>query len=51
MTTETTMDDRRRELRGLLDQIERHPERGWAAERKRVAILQRLLAAEETAGG
>ncbi len=50
MTTPTTMEDRARELRGLLDRMEQQPERAWAEERKRVAVLQRLLAADQAAG-
>ena len=45
--TETTIEDRARELRGLLDLIEAHPERAWTEERRRVAVLQRLLAADQ----
>ena len=37
--------DRERELASLLDQISTHPERAWAEERKRVGVLQRMLAA------
>ena len=44
---ETTMEDRRRELRSLLDNIEAHPEKDWAQERQRVAVLQTQLAAAE----
>ena len=44
---ETTMEDRRRELRALLDNIEAHPEKDWSRERQRVAVLQRQLGAEE----
>ena len=44
---ETTIVDRERELRELLDQIEAHPEKAWTAERERVAVLQRMLAAHE----
>ena len=46
--TETTIEDRQRELRSLLDQIEAHPERTWTRERERVAVLQRMLAAEHS---
>jgi hypothetical protein len=45
--TETTTEDRQRELRALLDRIEAQPERAWSEERQRVAVLQRLLAAEQ----
>lgn len=46
---ETTIDDRKRELRNLLDQITAHPERPYTEERKRVAVLQGMLAAHEKA--
>lgn len=46
---ETTIDDRKRELRGLLDQITAHPERAYTEERKRVAVLQGMLVAHEKA--
>ena len=39
---ETTIADRERELRELLDQIEAHPEKAWTAERQRIAVLQRM---------
>lgn len=44
---ETTMDDRRQELAGLLDTIARHPEREWSAERQRIAVLRELLAGHD----
>ncbi|HYD24365.1 MAG TPA: hypothetical protein VEB68_06185 [Croceibacterium sp.] len=47
--TETTIADRERELASLLRQIADHPERAWPAERARVAVLQRMLAAEQAA--
>ena len=37
--------DRERELAALLERISAHPERAWTQERKRVAVLQRMLAA------
>lgn len=40
---ETTEEDRRKELRVLLDRIQQHPERDWSEERKRVAVLQQML--------
>lgn len=46
MPTETTIADRERELAALLATIARQPERQWPEERRRVAVLQRLLAAE-----
>lgn len=47
---ETTHADREKELRDLLDRISAHPEKAWTAERERVAVLQRMLAAQEKAG-
>ena len=46
---QTTHTDRENELRNLLDQISAHPEKAWTAERERVAVLQRMLAAQEKA--
>jgi len=46
---ETTIADRERELRGLIERIAAQPERDWSAERGRVAVLQRVLAAEHAA--
>lgn len=46
---QVTMEDRQRELSGLLERIRTHPERAWAEERKRIAVLQRMLAAEQQA--
>ena len=43
---QVTRNDREHELEGLLAQIRAHPERAWSEERKRVAVLQRMLAAE-----
>lgn len=45
---ETTIADRERELAALLQQISEHPEREWREERERVAVLQRMLAAEQS---
>lgn len=50
MAGATTTQDRERELLGLLARIGGQPERGWQQERRRVAVLQRLLAAEHAAG-
>jgi len=41
---ETTMQDREKELRSLLDQMAAHPERDWAEARERVAVLRTMLA-------
>jgi hypothetical protein len=46
---DTTIDDRKKELRHLLDQIEAHPEKAFTEERKRVAVLQNMLVAHEKA--
>lgn len=43
---ETTMDDRKNELRHLLDQMDAHPERDWAEERQRVAVLRAMLSGQ-----
>ena len=47
--TETTIEDRERELAGLLQRIAGPPERERPEERARVAVLQRLHAAEQAA--
>jgi hypothetical protein len=47
MPTQTTIADREHELAGLLELIARQPERAWPEERQRVAVLQRMLAAEQ----
>ncbi len=39
-----TADDRRKEVRALLDQIQAHPERDWSAARRRLATLNKLIA-------
>ena len=46
---QVTMEDRQRELDGLLGRIKAHPERNWSEERERIAVLQRMLAAEQRA--
>lgn len=43
---DTTMEDRRKELQALLDQFEAHPERDWTAERRRAAVLRRMITAD-----
>ncbi len=48
--TETTIADREQELAALLQRIAHQPEREWREERARVAVLQRMLAAEQAAG-
>jgi hypothetical protein len=44
-----SISDRRKERQQLLAQIGSNPERDWAAQRRRVAELQRTLAFHETA--
>ena len=41
-----TEEDRRKEVRALLDQIQAHPERDWSAARRRIATLNHLIAQE-----
>ena len=45
----TTTQDRKKELKVLLTQMEAHPSRDWTAERERVAVLQKVIAADERA--
>lgn len=40
----TTTEDRKKELKILLTQMEAHPSRDWTAERARVAVLQKIIA-------
>jgi hypothetical protein len=40
---ETTSEDRRNELRTLLERIQHHPERDWSEELKRVTVLKHML--------
>ena len=40
---ETTLEDRRRELRVLLSKISAHPEQDLSKERERVAVLKKLV--------
>jgi hypothetical protein len=45
--TGVTTEDRKKELRLLLQQMEAQPSRDWTAERERVAVLQKMIAASE----
>ena len=47
---ETTMEDRRKELRVLLDKIANHPEQDLTKERQRVAVLRQMVGTERVAG-
>jgi len=42
-----TIEDRKKELHALLEQMQAHPSRDWNKERERVAVLQQMIAAEE----
>lgn len=44
-----TIDDRKRELRALLDKIRTHPSQDLSAERQRVVILNRMIASHARA--
>lgn len=44
-----TEEDRRKEVRALLDQIQAHPERDWSEVRRRIATLNHLIAQEHVA--
>ncbi|MCB2065507.1 MAG: hypothetical protein KDE15_02575 [Erythrobacter sp.] len=46
---DTTAQDRRNELKSLLERIHAHPEHAFVEERKRVAVLQSLLRSQENA--
>jgi len=48
---ETTMEDRRKELQSLLDEIRDHPERDMTAQRERARVLSEMIADEATATG
>lgn len=42
-----TIDDRKKELRTLLDRMQAKPSHDWTTERDRVVVLQRMIAADE----
>lgn len=42
-----TIEDRKKELHTLLEQMQAHPSRDWSKERERVAVLQQMIAAQE----
>jgi len=42
-----TIEDRKKEPRVLLDQIEAAPSRDWSRERERIVVLQQMIAAAE----
>ena len=39
-----TIDDRKKELRALLDKIQARPSHDWSAERKRIMVLNQMIA-------
>lgn len=43
-----TIEDRKKELHTLLEQMQAHPSRDWTRERERVVVLQQMIAAEES---
>lgn len=45
--TPVTMEDRKKELRVLLDNIRAQPSRDWTEARRRVVVLQEMIAAEQ----
>lgn len=42
-----TIEDRKKELRVLLNKIQAFPSQDWDRERQRVVVLQEMIAAEE----
>ena len=42
-----TIEDRKTELRTLLEAIKAHPERDWTQARERIRILNEMVAAHE----
>lgn len=42
-----TLDDRKKELKVLLQQMQEQPSRDWTAERQRAAVLTQMIAADE----
>jgi hypothetical protein len=46
MTT-VTIDDRKKELRALLYSIRTRPSHDWSAERRRIVVLQQMVAGQE----
>lgn len=42
-----TLDDRKKELRVLLNKIMAFPSQDWTRERQRVVVLREMIAAEE----
>lgn len=46
---ETTIEDRRRELKDLLDAMKARPSRDWSEAKRRVAVLQRMVGGRQAA--
>ncbi|MET0363429.1 MAG: hypothetical protein ABW169_02130 [Sphingobium sp.] len=47
----TTIDDRKKELKTLLQQMQEQPSRDWTEQRQRVAVLTEMVAASERGEG
>ncbi|HEX7852680.1 MAG TPA: hypothetical protein VF503_03200 [Sphingobium sp.] len=47
----TTVDDRKKELKVLLQQMQEQPSRDWSEQRQRAAILTEMIAAGERGEG
>jgi hypothetical protein len=45
--TPVTIEDRKKELRMLLERIQAQPSRDWTEERQRIVVIQEMIAAEE----
>ncbi|MBO9576325.1 MAG: hypothetical protein J7494_11345 [Sphingobium sp.] len=42
-----TIEDRKKELRALLDKMRAEPSRDWTWERERIVVLQGMIAADQ----
>tara|TARA_R110000787_G_scaffold56747_2_gene130255 strand:+ start:534 stop:692 length:159 start_codon:yes stop_codon:yes gene_type:complete len=49
MMEPVTIDDRKQELRTLLDKIRERPSHDWSRERERIVVLQQMIAGHEKA--
>ncbi|AKH43056.1 hypothetical protein FHS61_001245 [Altererythrobacter atlanticus] len=47
---EVTNEDRRREIRTLVERIEAHPERDMKEERERLRVLRKIVEGDQDAG-
>ena len=46
-----TLDDRKKELKVLLQQMQEQPSRDWSAEKQRATVLTEMIAASERGEG